>query len=75
MVTTARPQEFEGRASTTAVGLLCRMYLGWEKEKPGIKAGVAFLSQARPEHRRLVLLVLRYTSHAAVWRRRVEQLE
>lgn len=38
----------EGRASTTAVGLLCRMYLGWPKERAGIKTGVAFLAKRGP---------------------------
>ena len=27
----------------TAIGLLCRMYMGWEKDHPGLKAGVAWL--------------------------------
>lgn len=39
---------FEGRASTTAVGLLCRMYLGWPKERAGMKAGVEFLAKRGP---------------------------
>ena len=30
--------------ATTSVGLLCRMYLGWEKDHPGLKKGVEFLS-------------------------------
>ncbi len=38
----------EGRASTTAVGLLCRMYLGWPKDRAGMKEGVAFLSKRGP---------------------------
>lgn len=38
----------EARGSTTAVGLLCRMYLGWEKDKPGMKTGVAFLAKSGP---------------------------
>ena len=28
----------------TAIGLLCRMYMGWEKDHPGLKAGVEWLS-------------------------------
>ena len=39
----------EGRQGTTAVGLLCRMYLGYSKEHPGIKAGVEFLSKTGPQ--------------------------
>lgn len=33
------------RPSTTAVGLLCRMYTGWDKNHPGIKKGVKHLSK------------------------------
>ena len=44
----APTSNFEGRASTTAVGLLCRMYLGWSKDRPGMKEGVAFLSKRGP---------------------------
>lgn len=43
-----RTSKIEGRQSTTAVGLLCRMYLGWSKDHPGIKEGVAFLSKYGP---------------------------
>lgn len=38
----------KGRATTTAVGLLCRMYLGWKREKPQLKKGVEFLSGLGP---------------------------
>ena len=34
--------------ATTAVGLLCRMYLGWKKDQPGLQAGVKFLSKTGP---------------------------
>ena len=34
--------------ATTAVGLLCRMYLGWKKDHPGIQRGVEFLSASGP---------------------------
>jgi len=38
-----------GRGSaTTAVGLLCRMYLGWDKQNPSLAKGVEFLSKAGP---------------------------
>lgn len=33
---------------TTAVGLLCRMYLGWKQDHPALKRGVEFLSQRGP---------------------------
>lgn len=35
-------------AAQSAVGLLCRMYLGWKKEHPGIEKGVEFLSNQGP---------------------------
>ena len=38
----------KGRPTTTAVGLLCRMYLGWKREKPQLQKGVEFLSSVGP---------------------------
>lgn len=38
----------KGRATTTAVGLLCRMYMGWKREKPQLKQGVEFLANLGP---------------------------
>jgi hypothetical protein len=32
----------------TAVGLLCRMYLGWKKDHPALKNGVAYLARTGP---------------------------
>jgi hypothetical protein len=32
----------------TAIGLLCRMYLGWKQNTPALKRGVQFLSQTGP---------------------------
>ncbi len=32
----------------TAVGLLCRMYLGWKRDKPAMKTGVEHLAQIGP---------------------------
>lgn len=32
----------------TAVGLLCRMYLGWKKEEPALQKGVEYLSKLGP---------------------------
>jgi hypothetical protein len=37
-----------GGQATTAIGLLCRMYLGWKKDHPGIERGVEYLSQIGP---------------------------
>ena len=33
----------------TAIGLLCRMYLGWKRDNPGLKKGVEILSNAGPD--------------------------
>ena len=33
---------------TTAVGLLCRMHLGWKRDNPGLQRGVEFLSTTGP---------------------------
>lgn len=37
-----------GGQATTAVGLLCRMYLGWKKDHPGIQRGAEYLSKLGP---------------------------
>jgi len=37
-----------GGQATTAVGILCRMYLGWKKDHPGIERGVEYLSEIGP---------------------------
>jgi hypothetical protein len=42
------PQDINGRAATTAIGLLCRMYLGWKKDEPGLVRGVKWLSDRGP---------------------------
>ena len=34
--------------ATTAVGLLCRMYLGWKRDNPHLKNGVEYLSKVGP---------------------------
>ncbi|GIX03917.1 MAG: hypothetical protein KatS3mg113_0923 [Planctomycetaceae bacterium] len=34
--------------STTAVGLLCRMYLGWDHQHPALKEGIAYLDRTKP---------------------------
>lgn len=41
------------RDSMTAVGLLCRMYLGWKRENPALKAGVEHLSRVGPQPGRI----------------------
>lgn len=37
-------------AATTAVGLLCRMYLGWNHENEALKRGVKFLAKEGPSN-------------------------
>lgn len=42
-------QSREGQElTTTSVGLLCRMYLGWPKEHPGLRKGVEILTREGP---------------------------
>jgi hypothetical protein len=36
------------RPGTTAVGLLCRMYLGWKHEEPALEKGVQYLAKTGP---------------------------
>jgi len=36
------------REGTTAVGLLCRMYLGWKKDNPALERGVKWMSDRGP---------------------------
>ena len=38
----------DNRPATSAIGLLCRMYMGWERDKPALKAGVAELARLGP---------------------------
>lgn len=42
-----RPQK--NRQGTTAVGLLCRMYLGWKREHSALKRGVDYLAARGPD--------------------------
>lgn len=34
--------------ATTAIGILCRMYLGWKKDHPGIEKGIQYLARTGP---------------------------
>jgi len=36
------------RPATTAIGLLCRMYLGWKRDNAALKRGVEWLSEQGP---------------------------
>jgi len=38
-------------SATTAIGLLCRMYTGWQRNNPGMTAGVERLMQSRQGNR------------------------
>jgi len=35
-------------SATTAVGLLCRMYMGWKKDEPAMERGVEFMGKLGP---------------------------
>ncbi len=37
------------KVSTTSIGLLCRMYLGWDREHPALTQGVRYLSEQGPD--------------------------
>jgi hypothetical protein len=37
-----------GGQATTAVGLLCRMYLGWKRDHPGLERGAQWISNLGP---------------------------
>ena len=34
--------------ATSAIGLLCRMYMGWKQDRPALVNGVSFISEDRP---------------------------
>ncbi len=38
----------QGSSATTAIGLLCRMYLGWKKDNPALQRGVQWISEQGP---------------------------
>ncbi len=43
------PQAFgDASPTTTAVGLLCRMYLGWDQQTPALQQGVKYLGDVKP---------------------------
>ncbi len=37
-----------GRPATSAIGLLCRMYLGWDRKHKGLQRGVGYLDKLGP---------------------------
>jgi hypothetical protein len=39
--------------SMTAVGLLCRMYLGWDRSNPQLAAGVQYLASVKPQRNKM----------------------
>jgi len=44
----AKAGDREGQPTTSAIGLLCRMYAGWPVTHPGLVAGTDHLSQSGP---------------------------
>jgi len=38
----------QGSSATTAIGLLCRMYLGWQRDNPALQRGVQWISDQGP---------------------------
>jgi hypothetical protein len=38
-----------GHRGRTAIGLLCRMYMGWEKDRPGMQEGMKWISDRGPD--------------------------
>lgn len=38
----------EGRQATIAVGLLCRMYMGYPKQHPGLQKGIEYIAKQGP---------------------------
>ncbi len=41
------------RNATTAIGLLCRMYLGWKRDNPALQHGARFISNKGPSSRNM----------------------
>ncbi len=46
---TAPPRGERGNRSLNSVGLLCRMYMGWDKNHPGLTTGIKYLSEKGPD--------------------------
>jgi len=44
----APPTGKTGGKGQTAIGLLCRMYMGWDKDTPGLKEGTEWLGSSGP---------------------------
>ena len=43
------PRGTHGGKGQTSIGLLCRMYMGWQKDTPGLKEGVEWLDSRGPD--------------------------
>ena len=50
---TERGEYSRTNRARTAIGLLCRMYLGWERERTGLAKGIEWLSEIGPDVREL----------------------
>jgi hypothetical protein len=46
--TSAPRTSSEASPTLTSVGLLCRMYMGWDQKTPALEKGVAYLDQMKP---------------------------
>jgi len=44
-----RPGNQDPSANMTAVGLLCRMYMGWKHDHPALERGVKYLARGGPQ--------------------------
>ena len=43
------PNRWRTHLGRTAIGLLCRMYMGWKKDTPGLQEGVEWISDEGPD--------------------------
>ncbi len=61
--------------ATSAIGLLCRMYLGWKKDNAGLGEGNRFPGQDWSRQGEHVLQLLRHPGDAPLGGRAVEEME
>ncbi len=60
---------------TTAIGLLCRMYLGWPKDHPALERGSRWLAERGPSKTDMYYNYLCHSGTSAPGRRLVEKVE
>lgn len=56
------PGQRSGSSAMTAEGLLCRIYLSWQKDNPGLLPGVQYLLSDLPNPRRLDMYYVYYAT-------------